>query len=477
MFEALIVSLREGVEAALVVAIIAAFLRREAGGRYLGAVWAGIAAALAASVLGGFLLRRLTVDENVLEGLLYLAAAVVVGSMLLWMWRHSRALSGEMKGALARILTRRRAASIAAGIFLFTFLMVFREGVETVLFLSALSLSSGGLQTLLGVLVGLALALAFGVLFVRGSLRVDLGRFFKITGIALLIFVAQLLVNGYHELAEAGWMPANQTSMATIGPLVKNEFFFIVAVLALPLLMLLVPGRAAAAASGAVGSPLGETDITLRRAATPASGAAAGAAGGAAVPGVPGGAAARLERAGAQRQARARLWGGSLGVAILAALGLGFVYSRPPAALSPAAPVAPGADGAVRIPLAGFRGTALRRFVAMVPAAAAPARLVAVRFIAVPLEDPGRPGAVIATAFDACEICGAKGYYQEGGNVTCLHCGSTIYPPSIGQRGGCNPIPLPSRRDGDQLVLRGTDLAAGAAIFGGGGAAAHHRGM
>jgi high-affinity iron transporter len=485
MFEALIVSLREGVEAALVVAIIAAFLRREAGGRYLGAVWAGIAAAIAASVLGGFLLRRLTVDENVLEGLLYLAAAAVVGSMLVWMWSHSRALSGEMKGALARILTRRRAASIAAGIFLFTFLMVFREGVETVLFLSALSLSSGGLQTLLGVLVGLGLALAFGVLFVRGSLRVDLGRFFKITGIALLIFVAQLLVNGYHELAEAGWMPANQTSMATIGPLVKNEFFFIVAVLALPLLMLLVPGRAAAAPSRAAAMPASGAAATAGNgeAAGAASGAAKGVAAtgaveGAAVTGAArGAAAARLERAGLQRQARARLWGGGLGVAILAALGLGFVYSRPPAALSPAAPVAPGADGAVRIPLAGFRGTALRRFVAMVPAAGAPARLVAVRFIAVPLEDLGRPGAAIATAFDACEICGAKGYYQEGANITCLHCGSTIYPPSIGQRGGCNPIPLPSRRDGDQLVLRGTDLAAGAAIFGGGGAAAHHAGM
>ncbi len=300
-------------------------------------------------------------------------------------------------------------------------------------------------------LAGLLLAFVFGVLFVRGSLRVDLGRFLKITGIALSIFVVQLLVNGYHELAEAGWLPANQVSMATIGPLVKNEFFFVVAVLALPLLMLLVPGRA---------------PVPARAAAT--------------------GAAARLERAGAERQARARIWGGGLGVAILAALGLGFVYSRPPAALSAAAQVSLGADGAVRIPLAGFRGTALRRFVVPLPAAhpaggplpAAPAApAVAVRFFAVPLDDPARPGAAIATAFDACEICGAKGYYQEGGNITCLHCGSTIYPPSIGQRGGCNPIPLPSHREGGQLVLRGTDLAAGAAIFGGGAAAGHHAGV
>src|SRR5262249_36267997 len=154
-------------------------------------------------------------------------AAAVVSSMLVWMMRHSRALAGEMKGRLARILTRERAGSVAAGIFLFTFLMVFREGMETVLFLSALSLSSGGLQTLLGVAVGLAAATVFGVSFVRGSLRVNLGRFFKITGIALGIFVLQLVIDGYHELAEAGWLPANPATMATIGPLAKNEFFFV----------------------------------------------------------------------------------------------------------------------------------------------------------------------------------------------------------------------------------------------------------
>ena len=459
MLEALIVTLREGIEVALVVGIIAAFLRREAGGRHLGAVWAGILAALAASVLGGFLLRRLAISEEVLEGVLYLAAAVVVGSMLVWMWRHSRTLSGQVKGTLARIVTRERAAAAGAGIFLFTFLMVFREGMETVLFLSALSLTTGGLETLLGVLGGLIAAFVFGVLFVRGSLRVDLVRFFKITGIALLIFVAQLLVNGYHELAEAGWLPANQASMATIGPLVKNEFFFIVAVLALPLLMLLVPGSGGRpAASPPPAAPLGST-------APPAAG--------------PGAAAARLERAVAQRQARARVWGGSLGVAILAALGLGFVYSRPPATLSPASPVAVGADGMVRLPVADFHGTALRRYVVTLGTPNATgggdgSRSATVRFIAVPLDDPGKPGAAIATAFDACEICGAKGYYQEGGNVTCLHCGSAIYPPSIGQHGGCNPVPLPSLRQGGELLLRAADLAAGAPLF---DASASHHGM
>jgi high-affinity iron transporter len=425
MFEALVVTLREGVEAALVVGIIVAFLRREGYERHLGAVWAGIGTATAASLAGAWLLYRWAVNEEVFEGLLYLGSAVIVGSMMVWMWRHSHALSGEMKGSLAKILAREDARSVGLGLFLFTFLMVFREGIETVLFLSALSLTTNGLLAILGVLIGLTAAVVFGVLFVRGSLRVDLGRFFKITGIALGIFVLQLLINGYHELSEAGWLPANPTSMATVGPLVQNEIFFIAAVLALPLLMLLIPGRAKEVA--------------------------------AAVTATEDGAAARLARAQARRQARARTVGAVLGLVILAVLGFGFVYSRPPVALSPATTVEIGPDGAVRIPLAAFKDMHLQRFQVTVNGHP-------VRFIAVPVDDKGDTPE-IATAFDSCLICGPRGYYQEGTTVTCLHCGSAIYPPSIGQSGGCNPVPLKSRVEAGQLVLAASDLASGASLF------------
>lgn len=426
MLEALIVTLREGVEAALVVGIIVAFLRREGAERYLRAVWTGIGTAAAASFAGAFILYRWAVNEEVFEGLLYLGSAVIVGSMMVWMWRHAHSLSGEMKGSLSRILAREKAGSVSAGLFLFTFLMVFREGIETVLFLSALSLTTSGLMAVLGVGIGLAAAVAFGVYFVRGSLRIDLGRFFKITGIALGIFVLQLLINGYHELSEAGWVPANETTMATIGPLVRNEFFFIAAVLLLPLLMLMIPGRRAQEASGEA--------------------SAAGAEG-------------RLARAQAERQARARLVGAVLGVVILAALGFGFIYTRPPTALSPAVSVEPGSDGTVHIPLSTFENGKLRRFELSLGG-------VAVRFFAVPVDAQAKE---IATAFDACDICGAKGYFQDGTSITCLHCGSAIYPPSIGQTGGCNPAPLPARREGGDLVIAVTDLEKGAPRFAAGG--------
>ena len=129
MFEAFIVTLREGVEAALVVGIIVAFLRREGYDRHLGAVWAGLAAAVGASLAGAFVLYRWAVNQEVFEGLLYLGSAVIVGSMMVWMWRHSHELSGEMKGSLSRIVARERQGAVAAWLFAFTFLMVFREGI------------------------------------------------------------------------------------------------------------------------------------------------------------------------------------------------------------------------------------------------------------------------------------------------------------------------------------------------------------
>jgi high-affinity iron transporter len=426
MFESLIVTLREGVEAALMVGIIVAFLRKEGSARYLGAVWAGIAVAAAASLAGAFLLRGAVLNEEVFEGLLYVASAVLVATLLLWMWRHSHALSGEMKGSLQRILARaetRGARSVALGLFLFTFLMIFREGIETVLFLAALSLTTSGLLSFLGSMIGLAVAVVFGVLFVRGSVRIDLGRFFKITGIALLIFLAQLLVNGYHELSEAGWLPANARTMAAVGPLVKNEFFFVIAVLVLPLLLLLVPGRAKETAPAALpADPANPADL-------------------------------RLARAAGQRQGRARVLGATLGIAILALLGFQFVYAQTPVTLSPATPVEMS-GGVVRIPLSSFHGQKLERFVVEIDGHP-------VRFIAVPVDSQGN----IATAFDACVICGPRGYYQDSGGLFCLHCASVINPASIGRSGGCNPIPLASHVEGKDLVLAAADLAAGARTF------------
>lgn len=422
MLEALIVTVREGIEAALLVGIIVAFLRREGRGELLRWVWMGLAAAIVASFAGGLVLRSWAVNEEVFEGVLYLASAAVVASMLLWMWRHSRRLSGEIRGSLGRIVERRGAA-VGSGLFLFTFLMIFREGVETVLFLAAVSLTTTGVLALLGALLGLLLATVFGVLLARGSLRVDLPRFLRVTAAALLIFVVQLLVNGYHELAEAGWLPATRGTMAAIGPLVRNDIFFLLAIVALPLLALAMPGRAQAPA--AVANPAIE----------------------------------RLRRAESRRALRARVAACAIGLAVLSLLGMDVAYSQP-AALSP--PVRLFADGAGRVgvPASELADGELHRYAVRLGDRD-------VRFIALEIA----PGKAVA-AFDACVICGADGYAQEGAEILCRHCRSAVYPPSIGQPGGCNPIPVEFVVEGGRLVLPVAALATQAQLFAGAGK--HH---
>jgi len=422
MLESLIITLREGIEVALVVGIIYAFLRKEELTQHLKAVWAGLVAAVVASLAGAWALHSVALNEEVFEGVLYVASAVMVSTMVVWMWRHARSVSGEIRGTLGRIVHRNSPPAIVGGIFLFTFLMVVREGIETALFLAAVSLSTSGLMTALGSLIGIALAVWFGVLFIRGSVKMDLGRFFKVTGIALFIFTVQLLLNGYHELSEAGWVPANETTMATVGPLVRNEFFFIVAVLALPLIALAVPGRRQAASQEAAQAP----------AANPAE--------------------RRLRAAEIRRQGRTRLAAGTVGVVILALLGLGFTYSHSEA-VTPVEAVAPGPDGAVRIPLASLGTGKLHRYGVDLDG-------TTVRFIAMKLGS----GEIVA-GLDACVICGDKGYSQDGSQVFCRHCASIINPATIGQGGGCNPIPLAIDTDHGDLVVAVSALEKAKPVF------------
>lgn len=432
MLEALIITLREGVEAALVVGIVYAFLKKEGLERQLRAVWAGLAVAVVASLAGAWMLRSVVINEEASEGVLYVASALMVGSMVVWMWRNAADASKQVKTKLARIAARGNPGAVFAGIFLFTFVMVFREGVETALFLAAVSLTTSGLLTLIGALAGLALAVWFGVLFIRGSVRMDLGRFFKVTGVALLIFVVQLLLNGYHELSEAGWLPASPETMAVIGPLVRNEFFFIVAVLALPLLAIAFPGG--------------------RRERAAAATATEGEA--------PNAAAQRLLRLDERRQKRNRAFVGTVGIVILALLGLGFTYAK----TEPTTPVEPlelSVGGEVRLPLAALGENELHRY--SVDLGGQPVRFIAMRL---------GSGEVVA-AFDACVICGSQGYSQEGGEVLCLHCASAIFPPTIGRAGGCNPIPLEFTVEGDELVVATSSLAEVADLFAGDGARAH----
>jgi len=121
--------------------------------------------------------------------------------------------------------------------------MVLREGVETVLILSAVELTTSQLFAFLGTLIGVALSILFGVMFVRGSVRINLGKFFKVTTVILIFVACQLAISGLHELSESGVLPSSKRQMAIIGPIVRNDVFFFVTMLALAAMMVLFESR------------------------------------------------------------------------------------------------------------------------------------------------------------------------------------------------------------------------------------------
>ncbi len=419
MLSIFVVALREGVEAALVIAIAVAYLRKTGRDALLSSVYKAFRAAVFASTLVAAVLYRTNVSDDRYEGPLLLVSAVFVLSMVLWMNRHARGLKGEIETGLQQ---RTASGSARWGIFLFVFLMIFREGVELVLMLMALRFDTDGLMQTLGTTLGLGLAVLFGVSFVRGTIRIDLRSFFRVTTVILMVVVLQLTITGLHELSEGRILPSSAQEMALVGPIVRNDAFFFVMILALAATMLLMEWR--------------------RRRAPEVAHLE--------------GAALRKARWTARRE---RMWV----LAACSAAGLfmltitaEFLYAKSETDLSAAIPLTV-TGGVARIPVSSVDDGMLHRFA--VESDGVKVRIIAIR----------RPDQSIAIAFDACEICGTQGYYQKGQNVICKNCASAINIPTIGQQGGCNPIPLASHVDGDQIVIPADKLLGGVKIFRAGG--------
>ncbi len=204
-----LIGLREGLEAALVVVILLAFLtktNRTWGTRY---VWLGVGTAVALSVVLGAALtygtRQLSFEaQELIGGLASIIAVGFVTVMVFWMKSASRTISGELKGKLDKALDLGPFA-----VALVAFLGVGREGLETAIFFyaTAEAAGSGNNVPLLGWLVGFAGAVALGWLIYRGALKINLGKFFKWTGVALIIVAGGILSYGIHDLQEAGVLP------------------------------------------------------------------------------------------------------------------------------------------------------------------------------------------------------------------------------------------------------------------------------
>ena len=202
MLGSLFITLREGFEAALVIGIVLAYLQQVGAGDRARAVWAGVAAAVVASVAMGAVIflsgNRLEGSAEALyEATAMLLAAGVLTWMIFWMQRQARSLGSQLRRRVSTALVVGGAA-----LFWLAFVSVAREGVETALFLYAATEKDSAATTVVGGLLGLGLAVALGMIVYRSGRRIPLHHFFRATSVILLAFAAYLLAGGLNELGE-----------------------------------------------------------------------------------------------------------------------------------------------------------------------------------------------------------------------------------------------------------------------------------
>jgi high-affinity iron transporter len=205
MIESFVIALREGIEAALIVGIILGYLKKVGAQTLAKPVYYGVGLGVLASigVAGLFLLLRVEFGgkyEQLFEGITMLVAAAILTTMILWMRNNSKTYSEDMREKVETALTKRQSYGLAS----LAFISIWREGIETVLFLGSASFTSSGIQLLIGGGLGLGLALFVGVAIMKYSVRLNLRTFFNVTGILLILFAAGLVGRGILEFQEAG---------------------------------------------------------------------------------------------------------------------------------------------------------------------------------------------------------------------------------------------------------------------------------
>jgi high-affinity iron transporter len=412
MLQSFVITLREGVEAALIVGIVLAYLNKIDRPELRKSVFWGLGAAFLASVGLAVGISKANLNPELFEGYVMLVAAFFVVTMIVFMAKASKSLKGDIEkkvGSLAGTGSK-------VGLFLFVFLMVLREGVETVLILAGIEFTTSQVMELLGTLAGVLISILFGVMFVRGSVKINLGKFFKVTTVILIFVAIQLTISGLHELSENGVLPSNKQTMALIGPIVRNDIFFFVTILALAALMVLFESKRRAPEAASVDASKAE------------------------------------QRKAAWSARRERLWTSSVYVSSFVFIFLvtaQFIYAKNASALSPSLN-ADFVDGKAVISVEGMPNGDLRRYATQVNGHET-------RFLIYK-----KPTGEVVTIMDACAICGNVGFYNSGAQgLTCKNCNAPINPQTVGEGGGCNPIPLKATVAGDQVTVATLDLADG----------------
>lgn len=208
MLQSFVITLREGLEAFLIVAISLAYLRKTGRDRLVRAVYWGIGASVAVSLAAGIAFGR-AANQALWEGTLAIVAALLVATLTIHMWRIARHIRDDIHQSLER--SAQRSGTMAMlGVFAFILLMITREGMETALLMNALLLQVKSVTLVAGAVAGIAVAAALAWGWSRYGHRVNLALFLQVTAVFLLVFLVQLLIYGFHELTEAGVLPFSE---------------------------------------------------------------------------------------------------------------------------------------------------------------------------------------------------------------------------------------------------------------------------
>ena len=224
MLSALLIALREGLEAALIVGIVLGYLKRVGRNDRRLYAWAGVAMAVTVSALIAIAMRVIGAElatpfEQIFEGTTMVFAVIVLTWMIFWMRYQARFMKTDLERQVESAVTR----GANWGLFALTFLAVFREGLETALFLAANAFAADANATVVGTLMGLTCAVAGGVLIYRYAVQINIKTFFDITSLFLVVFAAGLLAHGIAEYQEIGWLPIMTATAWNTRWLLNNE--------------------------------------------------------------------------------------------------------------------------------------------------------------------------------------------------------------------------------------------------------------
>jgi len=297
--------------------------------------------------------------------------------------------------------------------------MVFREGIETVLFLAALSIGTNPLMSFLGGTFGVILAVLFAIFFIKGSLKINLAKFFTATSWILMLLVLRLLAGGLHEFGEVGIIPLNPTSMKIIGMIVRDSSTMVISMLLLtiPIVMIFLDNKNPVQSL----DNIRENNIEKRK---------------------------RL--AEIQKNKRWRLAVISSVLVINLILGANLVAQAARPTYDPNPLDVSAENGEIKIAVDDLAENVMKKFSYKVDG-------TDVRFLLI------KRFGTVSSGLDACEICGPLGYFQEQGNeeeVICKNCNAPIPISTIGYPGGCNPIAINTEIVDGQVIIKASNLEA-----------------